>query len=206
MKKRSGLAASLALGLAGLLISGCLVRSTEPWLTDTTKITTPSLDGVWQDAEEKTTAFFTAQGSNYLVRLVQEGRENSFFTASLHRVDQYLLLDVGPTNDSGRMDVFVQMPVHLLFKAALANDTLQLFGMSLDAAPARIRASALAPALSGSKEKGFLVTAPAADLATFVRNQVNSPDLFQTNALFHFRKLAVAGNPAAAPAPAPYAP
>jgi hypothetical protein len=201
--KRSGLAAGLALCLGGLLISGCLVRSTEPWLTDATRIATPSLGGVWQDEDETTTAFFTVQGSNYLVRLVQEGRENSFFTASLHRVDQHLLLEVGPASDTGKMDAFVQMPVRLLFNAALAGDTLQLFGMSLDAAPARIRASALAPALSGSKEKGFLLTAPAADLAAFVRNQVNAPDLFQTNALFHFRKLAVAGNPAAAPAPAP---
>ncbi len=191
-----------ALVLSTLLFTGCLVRTSMPWLTDESKVMSPSLAGTWQDAGQQMTVFFTQQGSNYQVRVNQAEKGVSVFSASLHAVDNTLLLVVGPAGPASSLEAFVQSPVYLLFKCVMTGGTLQLFTLNLDAAPDRVRTGALAPALTGGKENGFLLVAPTADLTAFVRAQLNSPDFFQTKALFAFSKLSATpapGAPAAAP-------
>lgn len=189
--------ASVVVVLSGLLLAGCLIRSTEPWLSNSSKVLSPSLAGTWEDAQQKMTVFFTPQGSNYQVRVIQDGKSSSF-TASLHRMDPNLLLVVGPGATNSTLDVFVQAPVFLLFNAVLKDDALQLFTLDLDVVPGRIRSSSLAPALSGSPDKGFLLTAPTGELEGFVRAQLNSPDFFKAPALYTLKKMT-----SAAPAKAP---
>lgn len=186
--------------LGALLLTGCLVRSTEPWLADASKVTSPSLAGTWEDSGAKATFFFTLQGSNYAIRVVQEGKGASFFSASLHKVGDQLLLVAGPT-EMKTLDAFVLAPAHLLLKANLADGVLALHPLNLDAVPDRLRASALAPSLSGSREKGFLLTAPTAALEEFIRAQIGTPDLFATEPAFRLKKLSSADGAPATPAP-----
>lgn len=180
--------ASAAVMLSGLLLAGCLIRSTEPWLSESSKVASPSLAGAWEDTQQNMTVVFTPQGSNYQVRVLQDGK-SARFAASLHRMDPNLLLVVGPGTTNNTLEVFVQAPVYLLFNAVLNGDTLQLFTLDLDVVPGRVRGSSLTPALSGSKDKGFLLAAPTAELEGFVRAQLNSPDFFKSPALYTFRKM-----------------
>lgn len=179
------------LAASSLFLAGCLVRSSEPWL-ETGKITAPALAGSWQDAAQKMTVVFTAQGSNYQVRVVQEAKDTALFTAALFKLDENMLLVVGPAENK-TLDAFVKMPVYLLFNAVLNGDTLQLFTLNLDAAPLRFRASTLSRSFTGSKEQGFLLTAPTEELSAFVRSQLNTPDFFQAQALFTLKRMTPTG-------------
>ena len=61
------------------------------------------------------------------------------------------------------------------------------------AAPLRFRASTLSRSFTGSKEQGFLLTAPTEELSAFVRSQLNTPDFFQAQALFTLKRMTPTG-------------
>ena len=181
--------------IAGCLFSGgCLVRALHPWLSEETRVADPALAGAWQDVEKESVAFFTAgAATNYAVLMVQEGKDLSRFSATLHRIDDTLLLMVGP-EDRTDVGAFATLPGHLLYKAVLAGDSLQLFSVDLDAFAERAEKSKLALLPDSSRENGFVLLPATDDLEAFVRAQLAKPGFFGEKPFFSFRKL---------PAPAP---
>jgi hypothetical protein len=179
-----------AVCLSGLLLAGCLVRSVEPWLPDSTRIATPSLAGTWLDGDQMFTAVFTlAEGSNYQVRTIG-GDKTDAFTASLHKVDDFLLLVVGPDKPEG-LNASTCIPAHLLFKVEWAENAMKLYPLDLNSIDARLRGSPLSTLSTGSKEKGFVLLSPTPDLAAFVRSQLPSADFFTLKPLYQFKRAPV---------------
>ena len=185
----------LPLLAAALLAAGCVVQSIYPWLSDETRVDEPSLLGGWHDAQEQHVAFF-AEATNasdyaYSVLLVQKQNEISRFSANLHRIDDKLLLVVGPEagQDLGRYAI---LPGHLLFKAELDGDSLKLFAVDLETFPGRAAQAKLAVLPAGStNEKPSVLTGTTAEAEAFVRSQLADPEFFDEQPLYSFRKLPV---------------
>lgn len=184
----------ILLPLAALLLgAGCVVRSIHPWLSDETRVDDPSLLGGWHDARHEHTAFF-AESTNssdfaYSVLLVQKRNETSHFMANLHRLDDVLLLVAGPAETDG-LGTYVRLPGHLLFKAVLAGDSLELFEVDLDSFGARAAQADLSMvAVASTNEKPSVLTATTATAEAFVRAQLADPTFFAEKPLYSFRKL-----------------
>ncbi|MFO7535916.1 MAG: hypothetical protein R6X19_09610 [Kiritimatiellia bacterium] len=196
---------TLSLCAAGCLLAGCLVRSPEPWLPESTRTLTPSIGGTWQDVDQKMTILFSPSGSNYHALVIGTDTNVTPFSISLHQVDNALLMTVSPVEPRG-LSALVQLPVHLLFKAELVDNTLRLFAMDLGAAETRFKTAGASVRFWGSKEKGFVVLATTPELTAFVRSQLTSPGFFNTRPLYQFKRLAPQPVPGAAAAPPPLTP
>jgi hypothetical protein len=147
----------LPLLAAGLLAAGCVVRSIQPWLSDESRVKEPSLVGAWHDAKGQCTAFFSESDDSdcdYDVLLVTEARDVSRFTASLHKLDELHVLTVGP-DDPDNLNGIVLLPGHLLLKAEMAGDALNLYGIDLDAFRERAEQAQVALAAGGSQTEGY---------------------------------------------------
>lgn len=176
-----------------LLCAGCVVQSIYPWLSDETRVDEPSLIGGWHDAQEQHVAFF-AESTNssdyaYSVLLVQKQNEISRFSANLHRIDDTLLLVVGPEErqDLGR---YATLPGHLLFKAVLDGDVLKLYGVDLESFEKRAEKSAMSfLPVSSTNEKPSVLIGTTAEAEAFLRAQLADPEFFDEKPLYSFRKL-----------------
>lgn len=196
---------SFAVCAAGFLLAGCLVRSTEPWLSDDTRVSTPSLAGTWQDAEQNLTVIFMPEGSNYHALAIGADTNVTPFTVALHHVDNEYLMTVGPAEAKG-LGAFVQVPVYLLFKAELKDDALRLFAMDVTAAETRFKTAGAAIRFTGSKEKGYLALSSTPELTAFARSQLTSPGFFNLKPLYQLKHLSARVVPGAANPPAPTPP
>ena len=188
--------AALALLLAAAFFcAGCVVRSIYPWLSDETRVDELSLIGGWHDAEEQHVAFF-AESTNssayaYSVLLVQKQNEISRFSANLHRIDETLLLVVGPA-EQNELGAYASLPGHLLFKAMLNGDSLKLFAIDLETFPDRAAKAKLSVLpVSSTNEKPSILTGTTAEAEAFVRAQLADPEFFDEDPLYSFRKLPI---------------
>ena len=187
MKKFVALVLLLA---AGLLSAGCLVRSVQPWLSEETRISEPSLLGSWRNTQGDSVAFFSGSPEEYLVISVDDGKSVSRFVATLHRLDDVLLLQVGPAEPEN-MSGYALLPAYILFKAVLKGNSLKLYGIDLDAFPARA-AQAQVPLLAGGSENdGYVLTGTAEESEAFLRAQLGQRGFFDKKPLYSFRKLPV---------------
>jgi hypothetical protein len=171
------------------LAGGCLVRSLQPWLSDETRVGEPSLVGAWHDAKEKTTLFFAdGAADGYAVLLVQNGKDATRYTATLHRIDDTLLLRVGP-EDGEDLHSCALLPADLLFKVALDGDSLKLFSIDLDSFAERAAAAPVGFLPDGSASDGYILTGATADLEAFVRTQLADPAFFGEDPLYSLQRL-----------------
>ena len=193
MKKILGPALVL---LVCLLAAGCVVRSLQPWLSSESRVKDPALVGAWHDAKEKCTAFFSEADDSdydYNVLMVNNGTDVSRFTASLHKLDEHLLLTVGP-GDPDNLNGIVMLPGYLLLKAETAGDSLQLYDINLDTFRERAEKAQVTLVPDGSKNDGYTLGGDTEAIEAFVRAQLADPEFFDADPLYSFRKL-----PAAAP-------
>lgn len=185
MKNRFGLALLLT---ALLSTTGCLVRSVQPWLSDATRVDDPSLLGSWRNPEGDNVMFFTGTPEEYHILTVDDGKDISRFKATLHRLDDTLLLMVGP-EDPDNLDGCALLPGHLLLKAVLAGDSLKLHGIALGSFADRAAKSQAPLMAGGSEADGFVLAGTTADTEAFVRAQLADPEFFDAKPLYSFQKL-----------------
>ena len=190
--KRTAAALLLA---AVLLCPGCVVQSLHPWLPAESRVDDPSLLGSWHEAESEAVAFFTESSvveCDYAVTLVGP-KDLARFTANLHRIDDVLLLVVGPEarEDAG---VYATRPAYLLFMAILDGDSLKLHAIDLDSFADRAAKSPGPLLPGGSATDGYVLTGTTAESEAFLRAQLADPEFFDEKPLYSFHKL-----PAAAP-------
>ena len=188
MKKRMGLS---LLSAALLFTTGCLVRSVQPWLSDETRVQEPSLIGTWHNTNGASVAFFTGTPEEYHILSVDDGKDVSRFTATLHRLDDTLLLMVGP-EDPDNLNGYALLPGHLLLQAVLDGDSLKLHGIDLESFADRAAKAPLALLPGGSENDGYVLTGTSADAEAFVRAQLADPEFFDEKPLYSFQKLPAA--------------
>ncbi len=177
----------------GLLCAGCVIRSIQPWLSDESRVKDPSLIGSWHDVKGKCVAFFSESDNSdydYDVLLVQDNKDISRFSASLHRMDDSLLLVVGP-DDPDNLNGCVLLPGHLLLKAVLGEETLKLFNVNLDSFEDRAAKSQVPLVAGGSETDGFTLSGTTAEAEAFLRAQLADPEFFDEEPLYSFQKLPV---------------
>ncbi len=179
--------------LAALLAGGCLVRSVHPWLPDASRIQDPALPGVWRDDPAKTTVRFTADGDGYAVADTDGQGRTSRLVASLHRVGETLLLQVGPADPEG-FDGFVLLPAQILYRVALAADSLALHPIDPETFGPRAAEAGLALLAESSPDDGYVLTGAPADVEAFLRAHLADPGFFAEKPQYAFRR---------APAPVP---
>ena len=189
MKK--GFALLLAIGL---FCAGCVVQSIKPWLSDATRVGEPSLLGSWHDAKNDVVAFFTEASdakSDYQVLLIGNGKDVLRYAATLHRIDNVLLLEAAP-DDAVNLESCVLLPCHLLFKVVLDGMSLKLHAIDVESFGERA-ATAQVPLLpGGSKNDGYVLTGATPDSEAFLRAQLADPEFFDEMPLYSFQKLPVA--------------
>lgn len=188
------IAASALLLTASLFCAGCVVQSLHPWLSAESRVDEPSLLGPWHEAESEAVAFFTESSTvdcDYAVTMAGP-KDLARFTANLHRIDDTLLLVVGPEerNDAG---VYATRPAYLLFKAILDGDSLKLHAIDLDTFADRAAKSPGPLLPGGSENDGFVLTGTSAESEAFLRTQLADPEFFAEKPLYSFHKLPAAG-------------
>jgi len=191
MKRMLGPALLLA---ACLLCAGCVVRSIQPWLSNESRVKDPSLVGSWNDIKSQSVAFFSEASSSeydYNVLWVQNGKDISRFTASLHRIDDTLLLVVGP-DDPENLNGCVLLPGHLLLKTVLDGGSLKLYGIDLESFADRAAKASVALLPNGSVNDGFTVAGTTAEVEAFARAQLADPEFFDAEPLYAFQQLPAA--------------
>lgn len=186
MKKRL-----LLLLAAALLSAGCLVRSVQPWLSEETRVSEPALLGTWHDVRNKCLVSFTGDPEEYQVLVVDNGKDVSRFVATLHRIDDVLLLQVGPAEPEN-MNGCALLPAYILFKAGLKGNSLKLYGIDLDSFAQRVEKTPVPLLAGGSKDEGFVLTGTAAESEAFLRTHLAERRFFSAKPLYSFRKLPAA--------------
>lgn len=188
MKRIAALAPLLA---TIFLCSGCIVRSIQPWLADDSRVSEPSLIGAWHDANENLVAFFAGSPEEYQILAVDDGRDASRFVATLHRLDDTLLLVVGPDNPDN-LEGCALLPGYLLLKAALDGDSLKLYAVDLESFPDRAGKTPVPLLAGGSQTDGYVLTGTTAEAEAFLRAQLADPEFFDEKPLYSFQKLLAA--------------
>ncbi len=176
-----------------LFCAGCVVRSIQPWLSAESRVKEPALVGSWHDVKNQSVAFFSESSAaeyDYNVLWVQNGKDISRFTASLHRIDDTLLLVVGP-DDPENLNGCVLLPGHLLLKTVLAGDSLKFYGLDLDSFEDRATKAAVGLLPGGSTTDGFTLGGPTAEVEAFARALMAEPEFFDAEPLYSFNKLPV---------------
>ena len=172
-----------------LVASGCVVRTVYPWLSDDTKVSDISLVGTWHDGNEDETAFFTSGSeTNYNILLVSDKKEQSKFTASLHRVDKTLLLVVGPEARSD-MGTMTTLPAYFLFRVELRENIMKLYDLDVESFGDRVKNQKLRQLEEGDEKKGYILLCTTKELNSFIESQINSKTLFSAEPMYTFTKL-----------------
>ena len=180
---------ALILSAVCCLISACVVRSVYPWFPDITKVTDISLIGVWHDEKKDVTTFFTSgRESNYNVLVISDKKEQTKFTASLHRLNKTLFLVVGP-EDRNDMGVVATLPGYLLFRVEFQNDSMKLFGFDLESFGDRIKGKEIKILYDGGENKGYVLFSPTEHLTAFVRSQLDDKPFFDEKPMYSFKKV-----------------
>ena len=188
MKIRIGPSLLLA---AALLAAGCVVRSIQPWLSDESRVKEPALAGAWHDARENCTAFFSESDDSdygYNVLMVNNGTDVSRFTASLHKLDDQLVLVVGP-GDPGNLNGIVLLPGYLLLKAQIEGDSMKLHGIDTDTFGERAEKAQVTLVPGGTRNDGYTLGGDTAEVEAFARAQLADPEFFDAEPLYSFQKL-----------------
>ena len=172
-----------------LLLTGCLVRALNPWLSDATKVKDIPLTGVWYDEKSDVAAFFATDGSNYRLMVVNDRKETACYVASLHRLDGKLLLEVGP--DTHQDMNITTLPACLLFRVEMDKDSLQIYNIDAETFDKQITASKIAGAVSGNKKDGFVINAPTEDLTAFITAKLKEANFFYAKPMYQFRKISM---------------
>lgn len=181
----------LLLLAAALLSAGCLVRSVQPWLSEESLVKEPSLLGTWQDVRNKCLVSFTGDPEEYQVLVVDNGKDVSRFVATLHRVDDVLLLQIGPAEPEN-INGCALLPAYLLFKAVLKDKALKLFEIDRDSFAQRAAKTPVPLLAGGSKDDGYVLTGTAAESEAFLRAHLAERRFFAAQPMYSFRKLPAA--------------
>lgn len=181
----------LLLLAAALLSAGCLVRSVQPWLSEESLVKEPSLLGTWHDVRNKCLVSFTGEPDEYQVLVVDNGKDVSRFVATLHRVEDVLLLQVGPAEPEN-MSGYALLPAYILFKAVLKGNSLKLYEIDVDSFAQRVEKMPVPLLAGGSKDEGFVLTGTAEESAAFLRAHLAERRFFSAQPMYSFRKLPAA--------------
>jgi hypothetical protein len=169
-----------------LLFTGCVIRSVNPWFAPETRAATPSPAGFWTDANAPMAVFFGPIEENRYSVLLQDGKTESRFTASLHRIDSNLFL-VATAPERQDLGVFATVPAHLLFRVDWGTNQFRLFPLNLTDFQSRLARYHISPLEGGDTTNGFILTATTDELTEFLRAEFGDPTLFSEKPLYTFR-------------------
>lgn len=147
------------------------ILSVEPWLSKETVATDVSLAGDWE-LYGLCVQFVPQVGAGHTYDVLVndcDGGDQMAFIVSLHRVDERLLLHIGPAAGD---DLPLLLPVYWLQKAVLDDDTMTLF--DIDEKSFDWRAAS-----ANIEHKDDLVLSPTEDLKSFVSWQVGDFSFFE---------------------------
>jgi len=180
MKQSLLLATALMLGSPCAAAGESLV-SIDPWLSEETGVTDVSLEGKWE-FYWGCVRFVPHRHADFVYDVPLEdcqGGGQIAFTASLHRVDERLLLVVGPKVPD---EVMLVLPVYWLFKVELDDDTMNLFSIDHESFDWRAAGASI-------EHKNGLVLSPTEDLMAFLSWQVGDFSFFEAEPEYTLRKI-----------------
>ena len=186
----------VALLAAALAASGCVVRSVQPWLAESSMVPVPAVVGVWHAEKDNSTLTVTEGAGGYKLSMLSDDKKAAPFVAGLHRVGELLLMDVGP-EEIDNIGSIALVPAHLLYRVELKGDSMALHPLDEKTFGARAAAAKLLMAEGGSEKDGYLVVAGAEKVEAFLRGQLKDAKLFTAEPQYLFKRQAPA---AAAPA------
>jgi len=124
----------LAIAVAGLLITGCLIPSLHPLYTDDTLVFDGRLVGTW-DGEEGGTWVFEKEGERAYCLTHTSGESSARFDAHLVRLGAGLFMDTFPKGEPPVEDDICKLhivPAHCFWRVELGDDAVGLSVIDLD--------------------------------------------------------------------------
>ena len=189
---RRGTKAAMWAGLAcaaGLLLSGCFVRSLHPFLAMGDAVFEPGLIGNWQavDPAGKASITFTQAGDN--------GYELEYRDPEVARVSRYKV-NLGPVGSNRYIDITPipekdlddhYIPAHSLWRLTLKGDTLTLEELDYEWLKALLTAQ---PGALGHElvEGDVVLTASTEELQRFILRYGDDPKAFSTKSTWKRKK------------------
>ena len=176
----------LFLGLAALLLAGCVVPSLHPLFAERDYLYAPDLVGTWvpKDVREKEVWDFTEDGRLYLLTHTDDKGRKATFHVAAGSIGTNVFLDFSPldptpgTEINGLMQAHL-LPVHLFAKLVKTNDDLALVALDVEWLENQLKTNATAIAHASRGDDPPLLTASTAELKKFVARHAHDEKAFK---------------------------
>ena len=164
--------------LAAVLCQGCLVVSLQPVYDPDTIAFEPALVGTWtSDEDHVTVTLERGEWHSYHLAYDDSGTVTRL-SGRLTRIGDVLLLDLTPLDGA---DVApLTLPVHVVFRVVLDNDTLNIAALDYDHFFELARAGHTDAGLVIDSRKNVVITASTGDTRHWLQTHIMDPGLFAT--------------------------
>jgi len=179
-------------GLIGLFMTGCFIKSLNPFYTKKDIVYDPKIIGTWVDDDSDTWTIKQQMkwpikpDSSYQVEIVEKDGSMSSFNAHLFKLNKNLYLDFYPNGKVGSSDLMEENMVltHSLAKVQYTGSTIKIqwfnefwLAQLFEQNKIRIRHETM----HGSDETSYLLTASTGDLQKFIIKYGDDPQAFKSN-------------------------
>ena len=191
-----------------MLLSGCFIRSLNPFYTDGSVIELPAAKGQWKFVERgnenlsdkyKEPWIFTEDTIETFEKGVKSTLNAKYFT-----IENDIFVDLSPAEpDEGKIPnewwAIHVMPVHSVCKVDIADDTLSLTPLNGELIAKLMEKKEFALSYVSTDPDGdeFILTASSKDLMAFLKKYKNEPEAFPKDNCHVFNREKSSDKPAA---------
>ena len=172
---------------AGLLLTGCEVRSLRPLVTEEDAVFEPALLGTWmaKDDDQRLTMKFKKSGEKSYDMVLETEKGAAHFDARLARLESFLFLDLSPRMEEGEGDssyVYYShlIPTHSFARINVEKNTLSLSSLRHDTIKNLISQGQLDIGHEVLDSDVILLTAGTPDLQRFLLQHAEDADVFSS--------------------------
>jgi len=165
---------------SALLLTGCIVETLEPWLSEESLQDDPGIVGCWQDAKGRELTFTkTGDPASYDI-LLSQNDEKQLYTATLHRIDEQEMLNVRAVDNTDATETVS----YLLLKVVLEGDAMKLLLLDTTTFEERVAKTPLKDKYEGDPVEAFAMSGSTSEQDKFVRANLADPTFFDPEPLY----------------------
>jgi hypothetical protein len=173
-----------------LLFTGCIVRSTYPWVKDDSVISCKPFLGTWIDSEKSVTLIFSEKDEQKSINIMyvetKKGKIEGLFTGSFHKLNGTTFLMVGPC-EHDNMEGITSIPAWMVFKVGTKNEIMNLYEINPENFEKVMEKEKFPQLGTGNKSQGFTLLAPTENLIPLLKDNLESKDFYKDKPIFALR-------------------
>jgi hypothetical protein len=178
-----------------LMLSGCFIKSLNPFYTDKDVVYDSSIIGTWQDSDsskwiiKRHTNMYNSTDNSYQVKIIQKDGEKCNYNVHLFRLNNQLYLDFFPYGSIGSNSIVEEniVATHSIAKVMYTSKTIKVQWFNevwmeqlLKQNKIRIKHEKINEKDTGGYTSSYLLTASTKDLQKFIIKYGNDPLAFKS--------------------------